>query len=107
EHDLKNEDVRYGDEADRPAVPEPECVQMLERDLQHAEHPAEALRNELARGLGGFSKSNCSFFIGDPIASANEPQREVRVLGKGVGSEAAGAEHGAPRPGPDSPRHYG
>ena len=102
----KTSDVRQGDEAERPVARAQERVAVLPHGLQRPEGPAEALRHEPLRVLGGLRPADRVVLVADPPAPAADRDREVGVLGHGVRGEAPDlAQHtgapGAERPGDD------
>src|ERR1700737_2580060 len=89
QQDLKQENVRNGDPAER-AIPLPAyCVAVLPDSLERAVGPAKALPDEGLQGLRDLGIGDSVLVIEDFPAPLADRYRQVRVLGHRVAGKSA------------------
>ena len=107
EHELEHDDVRDREPLQAVRAALQVDIAVLERDLDHAEHPAEALLVELPHLLRRLGHGKCARLVAHEPAGARNLEGNVGVFRCGVAVIEADVHQRAAAPGADSAGHDG
>ena len=88
-HQLKDENIRQRNPAERAVLGPEERVAVLPERLQRAKGPAESLANQSAGRFRSFGPGDGFFVITDAPAQAANPDGQVGVFRHGIRGDAA------------------